>query len=91
MFVLHLHTLYNQYTAEYQTSEEKNESEYTKVILHKLIQNLTETEKIILKMSFGIGYDKTYDLAEIAQVLDYTSERVRQLKIKALDKLKKEK
>lgn len=82
--------LYNQHTAEYQTFEKNIESEHIKTILELLMNKLTENERNVLKMTFGIGYDKTYELKEIADIIDYTPERVRQLRNLAIEKLKKE-
>jgi DNA-directed RNA polymerase sigma subunit (sigma70/sigma32) len=38
-------------------------------------------------MSVGFGYDKEYKDAEIAEVLDMSSERVRQLRKETIKKL----
>jgi RNA polymerase primary sigma factor len=56
----------------------------------KIINTLSEKEQTILRMSFGIGYDREYEVYEISQVINLCAERVRQLKNKALEKLKEE-
>jgi DNA-directed RNA polymerase sigma subunit (sigma70/sigma32) len=39
-------------------------------------------------MNFGIGYDREYEMQEIAEALGFTSERIRQVKKSALEKMK---
>lgn len=55
-----------------------------------LISLLTEREQTIIKMAFGIGYNKEYTNQEIGQEIGMCSERVRQLKNEALEKMKHE-
>lgn len=49
---------------------------------------LTDKQQEILKMYFGIGYDHPMSLEDIGQRYDLTRERVRQIKDKALFRLK---
>lgn len=49
---------------------------------------LNEKQKQTLCYFFGIGYDRALSLDEIAQKMDLTPERVRQIKDKALEKLR---
>jgi len=51
-------------------------------------ENLEPKEQFIIRYYFGIGAEKK-GLKDIAKMLNYTSERVRQLKNKGIDKLKK--
>lgn len=55
-----------------------------------LISQLSEREQTIVKMAFGIGYNKEYTNAEIAEEIGMSSERVRQLKNAAIEKMKHE-
>ena len=56
--------------------------------LHKAFENLSEREATILKMYSGtFGYSHPYKDKEIAQELDLTPERVRQLRHSAKNKL----
>ena len=50
-------------------------------------ETLTKTEQVILKLSFGFCDNKYFSLDEIAELLDLTYERVRQIVSKALRKL----
>lgn len=56
----------------------------------RLISTLTEREQTIVKMAFGIGYNKEYTNPEIAEELGMSSERVRQLKNGAIEKMRNE-
>ena len=49
-------------------------------------EKLTKTEQVILKLSFGFCDNKHFSLYEIAELLDLTPERVRQIVAKALRK-----
>ena len=50
---------------------------------------LSEREQQVLRLYFGIGEDTNHTLDEIGQKLDITRERVRQIKEKAIQKLKR--
>lgn len=49
---------------------------------------LSGREREIVKLYFGIGYDAAFTLDEIGRRFNITRERVRQIKSKALDRLK---
>ncbi len=79
--------IFNSYTSSTNNYEESIDDEYNKVITQNLLEKLDDRERTILKMSFGIGeYDREYELSEIAEKMGLTTERVRQLKIKAKEK-----
>jgi RNA polymerase primary sigma factor len=63
--------------------------EHNSIISGTLISSLTEKEQTIIKMSFGIGYNKEYTNAEIGEVVGMSGERVRQLRNGAIEKMKK--
>ena len=65
------------------------DQEFNSVVSGTLISVLTEREKTIILMSFGIGYNKEYTNAEIAEEVGMSSERVRQLKKTAIEKMQK--
>jgi RNA polymerase primary sigma factor len=56
--------------------------------IEKVLDTLCEREKDILKLYFGIGSDIPFTLDDIAQRFNITRERVRQIKTKAIDRLK---
>lgn len=61
---------------------------YDTAEIHRSMSILTEKEREILNLYFGIDVSHNYTLEEIAYRLDLTRERVRQIKDKALKKLK---
>ena len=68
---------------------EKVEHEHNKQVSRTLLGKLNQREKTILEYLFGIGKDREYTIEEVAEMLGVTKERVRQLKISSLNKLKR--
>jgi RNA polymerase primary sigma factor len=52
------------------------------------LKTLSPSEEKVIKMRFGIGYDREHTLAEIANDFGLTRERVRQIEYKALKRLR---
>ena len=65
------------------------DDDFNSAVSGALISSLTEREQTVIKMAFGIGYNKEYTNAEIAEELGMSSERARQLKNGAIEKMKK--
>lgn len=59
-----------------------------KVETIRALSTLTAREREVVKMSFGIGSDNPYTLEEIGDIMGLTRERVRQIREKALQKLR---
>nr|WP_288936089.1 RNA polymerase sigma factor RpoD/SigA [uncultured Allomuricauda sp.] len=59
-----------------------------KLELNDILEILNYREAYIIKMYFGIGTNDTMGLEQIALNLDLTTERVRQIKVKALARLR---
>src|SRR5512143_1638396 len=53
-----------------------------------VLHSLTEREEKIIRMRFGIGMGREHTLEEVANYLKLTRERIRQIEIKALKKLR---
>jgi RNA polymerase primary sigma factor len=69
--------------------DESAEKESINKEVEKVLSILTERERHVIKMYFGIGEDTSYTLEEIGQQSSITRERVRQIKNAALKKLKR--
>jgi RNA polymerase primary sigma factor len=67
-------------------AEARDESEG----LESMISSLPDTERKVLCMYFGIGYGEAFNLLEIGKVVGLSKERVRQIKEKALGRLREQ-
>ncbi len=73
--------------------QEKPDEGVLETALHKevsdTLETLTHREREVLKMYFGIGEDTSHTLEEIGRRFHLTRERARQIKEKALNRLKR--
>ena len=67
--------------------EEMLRSEYAERV-EQALAPLDDREKEVLRLRFGLGGDHEYTLAEIAHRFNLSRERVRQIEVKALRKLR---
>jgi RNA polymerase primary sigma factor len=56
--------------------------------IQRSLATLTEKEREIINLFYGIGVPHNYTLEEIGSMFDLTRERVRQIKEKAIRRLK---
>lgn len=82
-----------QKAAPSDTFEDKGIADYMKSVemksaITELMKCLTEREESVLKKYYGIGAEKEKTLEEIGKEFGLTKERVRQIKEKALKKLR---
>ncbi len=55
--------------------------------LRRALESLSQREALVLRMRFGLGFDREHTLAEVAGRLGVSVERVRQIQVRALSKL----
>lgn len=79
---------FSERTASTNTYMETVESDALSEDMKNALESLSERERTIVKMSAGVGYNKEYTNKEIAEKIGLTAERVRQLRIAALAKMK---
>ena len=75
-------------TASRNAFERKIEEEDARQNVSRLLAVLSVKEQQVVSRKFGIGYEREYELEEIADALGYTAERCRQLLKAALAKMK---
>ena len=80
--------VFNEYSASFNDYEKVSNNEFNNKLISNMLLKLPKREKDIITLYFGIGYDREYELQEIAEKVGLTTERVRQLKNDMLDKLK---
>jgi len=56
--------------------------------IEKALSSLTDREQSVIRRRFGIGEDMPHTLEEVGQEFDVTRERVRQIEVKAIRKLR---
>lgn len=83
---------FNVVTASKNECEKNDAYKYNQEFITLLMEPLTEREKIIIKLMFGLEDDLKgqYKSSDVGEKLGLTKERVRQLKKLALEKMKKE-
>ena len=59
-----------------------------KLLINGLLETLSERERIVLELYFGINRDDALSLNEIGEEFDLTRGRVRQIKEKAIQRLR---
>ncbi|MFQ5790744.1 MAG: sigma-70 family RNA polymerase sigma factor, partial [Acidobacteriota bacterium] len=76
-------------------SDEQSESPWQVVVdrdmrekVEAALELLPPRQQLIVRMRFGIGFNSEYNLEEIGKVLNLTRERVRQLEVEALRRLR---
>ncbi len=76
-------------------TDERSESPWQVVVdrdmrekVQATLELLPPRQQLIVRMRFGIGFNSEYNLEEIGKVLSLTRERVRQLEVEALQRLK---
>ena len=73
---------------EYVCPEEELYRKEVSACVQELLDVLTTRESKVLRFRFGIGLGSDSTLEEIAEMYDLTQERIRQIQMKAIRKLK---
>ncbi len=74
---------------KYQPSPDENAMENSlKLEIEKALSTLTDREAEVISMYFGINRDNSLTLEDIGKIFNLTRERVRQIKEKALNRLR---
>lgn len=83
---------YNTYSASHNDYEDKMEVEKMSALVNTLMRNLSERDKTIIKMYFGIGqkFNAPCTVSEISDKVGLTKERVRQLIDKITEDMRNE-
>jgi RNA polymerase primary sigma factor len=75
--------------------DDESQSPLNRVIIRDLeyhtrdiLQMLTPKEAVIVRKRYGIGEENAHTLAELGNELNYTKERIRQIEVKAIEKLR---
>jgi RNA polymerase primary sigma factor len=68
---------------------EEAEKKFLKENLKEILQDLSEREREILKMRYGLEDGIPHTLEEVGKAFKITRERIRQIEIKAIEKLRK--
>jgi RNA polymerase primary sigma factor len=60
-----------------------------KQMVGDILRTVSERDKLVLKLRFGIDSEKEYTLEEIGSLMGLTRERIRQIEKEALSKIKR--
>ena len=80
---------YNEKSASYNEYNDKIEAEENSYKVENCLQVLDEREREVITKLHGIKMDRPLTMDEIAKNLGITKERVRQIKLHAISKMKK--
>lgn len=81
---------FNNRCASYNEYEDNTKKDFNTILIKSMLSILTPREKKVMKMNFGIGYMRPYEIKEIAEELNLTAERIRQMRTSCLKRLKRE-
>ena len=82
-------SLYDVYNSgEIPNADKDSNAQSLKIEIDRVLKTLSPRESHIIRLFYGIGEESTMTLDEIGESIDLTRERVRQIKEKALRKLR---
>ena len=68
--------------------DETIQDEQVKHYLNRALCKLTPREEQVIRMRFGLGQDHSWTLEEVGKTMNVTRERIRQIEVIALKKLR---
>jgi RNA polymerase primary sigma factor len=71
----------------YEQPDQSAEQEFLKVEIKNLLTTLDQKEAFIISNHFGIGEKKSLTLKELGELLNLSKERIRQIEMKAINRL----
>ncbi len=71
---------------EYLSNEDK---EYNRALIEKSLKRVSERDAQIMRLLYNIGTGREHSMDEVAEITGLTRERVRQIKARALRRMKK--
>lgn len=80
---------FNTATSSYNEYESKCEVDYQKALVATMLKSLTDREQTVIKKIFGIGCEPQ-EMDSVAEDLNMSKERIRQIKISVCNKLKEQ-
>lgn len=80
-------TIYNDNTSSVNAYNKEEEIEHYRDMIRKILNKLSDRERTIISMLYGIGYDAPYSVNDVAEALNLTVERIRQIKNETINKL----
>jgi RNA polymerase primary sigma factor len=76
-------------TCSFNGSEDVIENDHKKSLIKTYLQFLSPRDSEIMKMVYGLdGYEREFTYKEIAQKMNVTKERIRQIHVRSLEVLK---
>lgn len=81
--------IYNNNTSSTNAYNKEEEIEHYRNMIKKILNKLSDRERTIISMLYGIGYDAPYSVNDVAEELNLTVERIRQIKKETINKLYK--
>lgn len=71
----------------HESPEEKMIAEMESASIHRALKNLSEEERNIIRLSFGIGYEHSFSNPKISELLHIDTSQVKRIKNNAMRKL----
>ena len=81
---------FNALSSSINECETESDKEFAKQMVTSVLRKLKPIEQEVIKYLFGIGHMREYEMREVADKMNFSAERIRQIRNTALDKMKNE-